>query len=204
MNDEELEQRLRADIQELVRPPYGAPDTLRRRVASLDILEPIRYRGGHGVLVVPRVFRKPRLLAAAAVVALLIVSALAFHPTSPHPGNSANLPATFDMFGRIDAKSAWLESGSDLYVTRDGGGTWVKGSIPVGSSSREQTTAPTPADSSPTEPPASPSSGLGVDHLYPVFVDANHGWLLSWTVANGSGRCHRSTTASTRPSEGRQ
>jgi hypothetical protein len=185
MNDEELEQRLRTDIQELVRPPYGAPDTLRRRVASLDILEPIRHRGGHGVLVVPRVFRKPRVLAAAAVVALLIGSAMAFHPTAPHPGNSANLPATFDMFGRIDANSAWLERGSDLYITRDGGGTWVKGSIP-GGSLEGQAIAPTAADSGTAEPLATTSSGPGVDHLYPVFIDANHGWLLSWTVANGS------------------
>jgi hypothetical protein len=190
MNDEELEQRLRADIQELVRPPYGAPDTLRRRVGSLDILEPIRYRGGHGVLVVPRVFRKPRLLAAAAVVALLIGSAMAFHPNSPHPGNSANLPATFDMFGRIDANSAWLESGSDLYITRDGGGTWTKGSLPGGSSlssaSHVQTAPPTPADSGLAAPTATTSSGPGFDRLYPDFIDANHGWLLSWTVANGS------------------
>lgn len=176
MNDEELEERLRADIQELVRPPYGAPDTLRRRVAALDILEPIRYRGGHGVITVPRVLRKPRVLAAVAVVALLIGSAMAFHPNPPHPANPANLPAIFDMFGRIDANSAWLESGSDLYITQDAGLTWAKGSIPVGSSSREQTAAPT----------TGASSGPGVDHLYPVFIDANHGWLLSWTVANFS------------------
>ena len=103
MNDEELEQRLHAEIQELVRPPYAAPDTLRRRVGSLDMLEPVRYGSGRGV---PRVFRKPRNLAAAAVVALLVGSAMFFRPPTTHPANSVQLPASFEMFGRVDANSA--------------------------------------------------------------------------------------------------
>jgi|GEM_PF-4851036 len=186
MNEEELEQRLHAEIQELVRPPYAAPDTLRRRVGSLDMLEPVRYGSGLGV---PRVFRKPRILAGAAVVALLVGSAMFFRPSTPHPGNSVQLPASFEMFGRVDANTAWVEDGADLYITRDDGGSWTKGTVPGGLSlstyEHQQgvggqatgglaTAAPSPTD----------NGGVGYDHLYPVFVDADHGWLLSWKVAN--------------------
>jgi hypothetical protein len=193
MNDEELEQRLRAQIHDLVRPPYGAPETLRQRVGSLDMMEPI----GHGShLGVPSVLRKPRILAAAAVVAALIGSAMLFRQSSPpHPGNSVHLPAQFEMFGRIDATSAWVEDGADIFITRDDGATWTKGTVPGGTSpktgSLQQNTGQTiewptsePTPEPTPEPAATPNGGPGFDHLYPVFVDADHGWLLSWTVAN--------------------
>ena len=186
MNDEELEQRLHAEIQELVRPPYGAPDTLRRRVGSLDMLEPIRYGSGRGL---PSIFRKPRNLAAAAVVALLVGSAMFFRPSTPYPGNSVQLPASFEMFGRVDSNTAWVEDGADLYITRDDGGSWTKGTVPGGSSLKtyelqqgmggQMIGGLATAEPSPTD-----NGGVGYDHLYPVFVDADHGWLLSWKVSN--------------------
>jgi len=183
MNDEELEQRLQAEIQDLVRPPYSAPDTLRRRVAFLDMMEPIRRRNGRSV---PRVFRQPRTLAAAAVIAVLVVSATLFHQASPRPGNSATLPATFDMFGRIDGNSAWAESGADLYITRDGGTTWTKGTIPGGSALLSESLQPDivqATGSGNSAEPVETATPAGFDHFYPVFLDADHGWLLSWTVS---------------------
>ena len=185
MNDEELEQRLFEELQARIRPPYGAPDTLRRRVGSLEMMEPVRYGAGLGL---PRTFRKPRYLAAAAVVAVLIGSLILFRQWSPRPANSVKLPASFEMFGRIDANAAWVEDGADLYVTRDDGATWTKGTVPGGRSMRTASlqTAPdqTTADLSTAAPVATGIVGLGFDHLYPVFVDADHGWLLSWTASN--------------------
>jgi hypothetical protein len=190
MNDEELEQQLRAEIHALVRPPYGAPETLRQRVGSLDMMERVGSGSHRGL---PRVFRKPRILAAAAVVVALIGSAMLFRQSSqPHPGNSVHLPAQFEMFGRIDANSAWVEDGADIFITRDDGATWTKGTVPGGTSygtgMLQRSTGQTiewPTASAPTpEPAATPNGGPGFDHLYPVFVDADHGWLMSWTVAN--------------------
>jgi hypothetical protein len=176
MNDEELEQRLFEELQARIRPPYGAPDTLRRRVGSLEMMEPVRYGAGLGL---PRTFRKPRYLAAAAVVAVLIGSLILFRQWSPRPANVVPLPASFEMFGRIDASAAWVEDGADLYMTRDGGGTWTKGTVPGGRSLR--------TGSLQSAPDPTGNGGPGFDHMYPVFVDADHGWLLSWTVANVTG-----------------
>ena len=173
MTDEELEQRLFEELQGRIRPPYGSPDTLRQRVGSLDMLEPVRYGTGLGL---PRAFRKPQILVAAAVVAALIASSMLFRQSLPRPANVVALPASFEQVGRIDASAAWVEDGADLYMTRDGGGTWTKGTVPGGRSLR--------TGSLQSAPDTTGNSGPGFDHMYPVFVDADHGWLLSWTVAN--------------------
>ena len=176
MTDEELEQRLFEELQGRIRPPYGSPDTLRQRVSSLAMMEPVRYGTGLGL---PRAFRKPQILVAMAVVAALIVSSMLFRQSLPRPADAVTLPASFEQVGRIDASAAWVEDGADLYMTRDGGGTWTKGTVPGGRSLRTGLlhSAPDPTG----------DGGPGFDHMYPVFVDADHGWLLSWTVANITG-----------------
>jgi hypothetical protein len=176
MTDEELEQRLFEELQGRIRPPYGSPDTLRQRVGSLEMLEPVRYGTGLGL---PRAFRKPQILVAVAVVAALIASSMLFRQSLPRPANVVALPASFEQVGRIDASAAWVEDGADLYMTHDGGGTWTKGTVPGGRSLRTGLLQSAPATTG--------NSGPGFDHMYPVFVDADHGWLLSWTVANVTG-----------------
>jgi hypothetical protein len=181
MNDEELEQLLRVEIQDLVQPPYAAPDSLRRRVWSLQMMEPVRSGSGRGL---PRAFRKPRVLVAAAAIALLVASSVLLRQSLPRPANSVTLPATFEMFGRLDASSAWVEDGADLYITRDGGASWTKGTVPGGRSfgAALQSGAAQGA----TEPASTGSMSPGYDHLYPMFVDSDHGWLLSWTVSGAT------------------
>jgi len=181
MNDEELEQRLRDELQQRISPPYYAPDSLRQRVISLQMMQAVRSGSSFGM---PRIFRKPSGLAATAVIAVLIGSLLLFRQSTSHPAISVNLPGGFDMYGRIGANAAWVERGSDLYVTRDDGASWTKGTVPGGRSRgmfSQQTTATEPLPSSAA---ASGAFDPGFDHLYPVFLDADHAWLLSWSVSS--------------------
>lgn len=181
MNDEELEQRLRDELQQRITPPYYAPDTLRQRVISLQMMQAVRSGSSFGM---PRIFRKPSGLAATAVIAVLIGSLILFRQSTPHPATSVNLAGGFDMYGRIGANAAWVERGSDLYVTRDDGASWTKGTVPGGRSRgmfSQQTTATEPPPSSAA---ASGAFNPGFDHLYPVFLDADHAWLVSWSVSS--------------------
>ena len=177
MTDEELEQRLHDELQDRISPPYSAPDTLRQRVGSLQMLEPVRLGSGRGI---PHAFRKPRILAAAAVVVLLIGASFLFRQSWQHQGSSVKLPASFQTFGRIDGNAAWVEAGADLYITGDDGETWTKGTLPARTSSTSL---------SPQSESYGAAGDLMVGQPYaPVFVDADHGWLVSWTVAN-AGAC---------------
>jgi photosystem II stability/assembly factor-like uncharacterized protein len=137
-------------------------------------------------------------------VALLSTGLLAWQSLKPR--TAATGPAKgIEMFGRVDSKVAWAESGSDLYVTRDGGVTWSQGTVPGGRSLGQmqadmQAGNPQPAPaavSSVAEAGATLAPGGDTpvqaspyiyfpNHLYPTFIDADHGWLLSWTVPNTS------------------
>lgn len=197
MTDEELEQRIRDELHSRINPPESAPEAVREHVLSLRSMQEVRpSASGHGA----HSFRNLFVIAAAvAVVALLTTGLFAWQSVKPRTG-TAKPPGGIEMFGRLDSKTAWAESGSDLYITRDGGVTWSHGTVPGGRSFgqlRPGYASDTPALSTPT--PIYSDSGSGSngepvgsgsildylpDHLYPTFVDADHGWLLSWTVAN--------------------
>jgi photosystem II stability/assembly factor-like uncharacterized protein len=200
MTDDELGQRLHEELHSRINPPVAAPDAIHEHVANLRSTQEVR-RGEPG----NRAHSLRNLFAVAAgfaIVTLLTTGLLAWQSLKPRTG-TVSPTGGIEMFGRLDSKIAWAESGSDLYVTRDGGISWSRGTVPGGRSLGQLAASnyaiDTPALSTPTPvgPDAGPASsaepvganpilGLFPDHLYPTFVDADHGWLLSWTVSNAT------------------
>jgi hypothetical protein len=169
MNDEELERRLRDEIQRRVSPPEHAPYALRRQVEMLGMLEPVRIkrmRSPHG-------WQIGLLAAAAAIVAMVATSAMLRQPrvedgieaAATAPGGAVS------MFGRVDAATAWAADADSVYLTGDAGVTWSKAALPR-------------AEGAP-----------GWSRGYPVFADATHGWVASWSSSSGSTTLSVSSTA---------
>ena len=197
MTDEELGQRLHDELASRINPPASAPEAVREHLRNLRSMQEVRL-GDSGR---SHSFRNLFAIAAAfAVLALVTTGLLTWQSLKPHAGIVS--PAKgIEMFGRVDSKVAWAESGSDLYVTRDGGATWSQGTVPGGRSlgqMQENVQAATPQTAAigSAEPGATPASGDSSgqtspysyfpNHFYPTFIDADHGWLLSWTVPNTS------------------
>jgi photosystem II stability/assembly factor-like uncharacterized protein len=200
MTDDELGQHLQEELHSRINPPEAAPRTIYEHVANLRSMQEVR-RGGPG----SRGHSLRNLSAVAAgfaIVALLTTGLLAWQSVKPRTG-TVSAVGGIEMFGRLDSKIAWAESGSDLYVTHDGGASWSRGTVPGGRSlgqlaaSNYATDAPalsTPTPVGPDTRPVSTVEPIGAssnfdyfpDHLYPTFVDADHGWLLSWTVSNAT------------------
>jgi photosystem II stability/assembly factor-like uncharacterized protein len=186
MNDMELERRLSDELHRRINPPSAAPAALRQRIDSLRILQPLNRAGTRGSR---RGWWPMGGLVAAAVTASLLaaVALTGSHKTTEPEG----LPGQIEMFARIDANTAWAESGEDLYITRDGGATWSQATLPGGQSPADWAAAVyamTTPGATPTQVSSSGAAAPPVNtypgHLYPVFVDADHGWLSSWTVSN--------------------
>jgi photosystem II stability/assembly factor-like uncharacterized protein len=199
MTDDELGRRLHDELQSRIDPPSAAPEAVREHLRNLRSMQEVRL-GEPGQ---PHSFRNLLAIAAAvAVIALLTTGLLTWQSLKPRTAGvgSAN---GIEMFARLDSKVAWAESGSDLYVTRDGGVTWTQGTVPGGRSLGQMQVdlqaapqaTPNAAIGSP-EPGATPGSSdtpaqasqynYFPNHLYPSFIDADHGWLLSWTVPKTS------------------
>ncbi len=194
MNDEELGQRLHDELRSRIDPPASAPESLREHVRNLRSMQAVRQGGpGNGAHSFRNLFA---VAAAIAAVALLTAGLFAWQPLKPRTG-AVSPTKGIEMFGRVDSKTAWAESGSDLYITRDGGVTWSHGTLPGGRSMGEindymmaaQSVQPAPIEATPTPGPASDQASPYTNfpnHLYPSFIDADHGWLLSWTVPTTS------------------
>jgi photosystem II stability/assembly factor-like uncharacterized protein len=193
MNDDELSRRLRDELPVRIQPPDVAPEVLVDHLRRLQSRQPARTIS----LGLQRVRLGRDLVGLAAVlVVCALVAAGLFFRQSAQPQPAASEPkAGIEVFGRIDARTAWAESGSDLYITRDGGATWSKGTVPgglspallfhgdsglvSGASGSTYTMAP---GATQTPPPLETMSG----HYYPDFIDADHGWLLSWMPSSGT------------------
>ena len=190
MNDDELGQRLHDEIHARVRPPEYAPERLHEHMRNLNSMASIREPLSNQTHTLRNLFA---FGAAIVVVALLGSGLLAWQTVRTGSKSPAVAP---EMFGRVDAKVAWAESGNDLYLTKDGGVTWSHSTLPGGLSVgqyEQAMSAQTPSDATPT-PILAPTGPLSSDsagdqagapasfpnHLYPVFIDADHGWLLSW------------------------
>ena len=172
MNDDELSLILRDQLHRRIDPPAAAPERVYEQLLELRHMQPVRESGARPTRVLRNVFG---LAAALAIGALVAGAFLVLSPS--RPGSGVGAPANgIEAFGRIDSKTAWAESGSDLYITRDGGETWSHGTVPGGKSPMEITAAQPSVLSGPTFP-------LGPNHYYPEFIDASHGWLLSWTTS---------------------
>jgi len=189
MNDDELGLRLSDELRRRIDPPVGAPEAVHEHLRRLRSMREVRPAGKS---------RPGRLLRdlsglAAAVGAIALVAGVLIWRSSP-PATSVPVPAPKDgieAFGRIDSRTAWAESGSTLYMTRDGGLTWSQGTVPGGKSPLEANDGFS-AGSTGTGAWAAPSADASSrsqypDHYYPVFIDADHGWLLSWTTS-GTGQ----------------
>jgi hypothetical protein len=216
MNDDELGQRLADELHARIHPPSFAPERLYEHMRDLSSMESIREPLSNRPHTLRNLFG---FAAAIALVTLLgggVLTWQAVRTGSTSPANG------LEMFGRVDAKVAWAESGSDLYLTRDGGVNWTHSTLPGGMSlgQYEQAMyARKPSDAAPTPilgpGDAVPSTGPGdqggaappgfPNHLYPVFIDADHGWLLSWTQsANAAGQSSGWILTSHRTTDGGQ
>jgi hypothetical protein len=160
MSDEELERRLRDEIQRRVSPPEHAPFALRHQVEMLGLLEPVRITRTSS----PHGWRIGLVAAAAAVVALIVTSSMLRQPRVEDVTETlVSAPGgVVSMFGRIDAVTAWAADADSVYVTADGGLTWSKSALPQ-------------AQGAP-----------GWSRGYPVFADAGHGWVASWSSRSGA------------------
>ncbi len=193
MNDDELSRHLQDELHRRIVPPDVAPDVLVEHVRRLQSRQPARAVG----FALPRVrlLRDLVGLTAVIVVCVLVAAGLFFRPSAQPQPAASNPAAGIEAFGRIDAMAAWAESGSELYVTRDGGATWSKGTVPGGlspalllhgdsglvSGGSESTLSMDP-EATQTPSPLETMSG----HYYPDFIDPDHGWLLSWTPSAGA------------------
>ena len=201
MNDEELGRRLSNDLHSRIAPPEVAPEVLHEHLRNLRSMGAVRRRSRGPAGMARYLFG---VAAAIAISAVLVAGLLASQSPRTRAGSSSvpgpNVPAGIEMFGRIDAQTAWAEAGSQLYVTRDGGHTWSTGTVPGGRSPGQQvgsdhSSSATPNDATPTPiiagqspsgggevggPNPAPTSAAYPDHFYPDFIDADHGWLLSW------------------------
>jgi hypothetical protein len=169
MNDEELERRLRDEIQRRVSPPEHAPYALRHQVEMLGMLEPVRIRRMSS----PRGWRIGLFAAAAAVVALVVTSSMLRQPRLEEDTETAvSAPGgVVTMFGRVSASTAWAADADSVYLTADAGLTWSKAALPQ-------------------------SGGApGWSRGYPVFADASHGWVASWSSRSGTTTLSVSSTA---------
>jgi hypothetical protein len=189
MNDDELGQRLHDELHARINPPAYAPEQLHEHMRNLSSMASIRgplSNQNHNL-------RNMFAFAAALVVVTLVGGGLL---TWQAVQTGTKSPAAkIEMFGRVDARVAWAESGSDFYITSNAGATWTHSTLPGGLSLGQYEQAMsvrTPSDATPTpilSPEAVPSGGSAQvagppgfpNHLYPVFIDADHGWLLSWT-----------------------
>jgi photosystem II stability/assembly factor-like uncharacterized protein len=199
MNDEELGLRLSEELRRRINPPVVAPEAVHEHLRRLRSMREMRPAGEHRQ---GRLLRDLFGLAAAVGMVALLAGLLVWRSSQP----TTAVPAPkngIEAFSRIDSKTAWAESGSELYITRDGGQTWSQGTVPGGRSPLQVRneflggstggTAPTagstlPADSTDTGDSAEPSYDWSSDlhypdHYYPDFIDAEHGWLLSWTTS---------------------
>ena len=209
MNDDELGLRLHDELHRRTKAPGAAPESIHEHVRDLRSMQLVRAAGSrrssHAV--------RDLLGLAAAVAIVAAVGAGLLIRQSNQPATGVDGPKDgIEAFSRIDSRTAWAESGSDLYVTRDGGETWSKGTLPGGKSpgqvysgasggTSEATTVPTPT-ATPTSVglegssnPVKSDPGAGNDpnwyeglpnHYYPDFIDADRGWLLSWKVSGGA------------------
>ncbi len=194
MTDEELGRRLSDALHGRIRPPETAPELLHEHLRNLRSMREVR----RGVTGGPAhtVRNLSAIAASVAIAGVLVAGLLAWQSPRTRTG-TPNLPNGVEMFGRIDAQTAWAEAGSDLYMTRDGGATWTKGKLPGGRSPaqmdlnsgfseaipNEATPTPITAGPAPSNPSSVdiPTSSVFPDHYYPTFIDADHGWLLSWS-----------------------
>jgi photosystem II stability/assembly factor-like uncharacterized protein len=214
MNDEELGRVLGDHLHRRVNPPDVAPEAVHEHLRDLRLMQPVRLSGARPT----RVLRDLSGLAAAVAICALIAVGLFVRPSSkPNPGVSAPKNG-IEAFCRIDSKTAWAESGPDLYITRDGGETWSKGVVPgglspaqlfgvVSSSEAAATDIPTPVADPSAEPAATdtPAPILRLPgHYYPDFVDADHGWLLSWAPSQASSNGIDYTMTAWRTTDGGQ
>lgn len=187
MNDEELDQRLSDELHRRIVPPQSAPSSLRQRVQAVGTMEPVGRN--HVAQTARGRLRSLGGLVAAAVIVAIFATALVWRGSAPKPASMAAPTGKIEMFARIDANTAWAESGSDLFVTRDNGATWSKGTVPGGMSLGQVGMAMVNGESSSSATQAASPTGAGAlasyfpGHFYPLFVDADHGWLVSWTIA---------------------
>jgi hypothetical protein len=202
MNEDELGRLLADELHRRIDPPAVAPEPVQEHFRSLLSMRPVRLAGGRrpGHLV-----RDLFGLAAVVTIVAVVGAGLIMRPAQP-PTSGFHAPKDgIEAFGRIDASTAWAESGSDLYITRDAGQTWSEGTVPGGKSLGQILTSGTgsaeaiptatavafPQDSAtPNNPDQSPLADQNPysslpNHFYPDFIDADHGWLLSWTVSGG-------------------
>ncbi len=131
MNDDELGPRLHDELHRRIKAPGAAPESIHEHVRDLRSLQVVRAAGSgrssHAV--------RDLLGLAAAVAIVAVVGAGLLIRQSNQPATGVDGPKDgIEAFNRIDAKTAWAESGSDLYITRDGGETWSKGTVPGGKS----------------------------------------------------------------------
>jgi photosystem II stability/assembly factor-like uncharacterized protein len=225
MNDDELGRRLHDELHRRIDAPEAAPEAVHQHLRSLRTMQEVRWRGSRGPS--HRVRDLFGLAAAVAVVAV-VTAGLMMRQSSP-PNTGVPAPKNgIEAFGRIDSKTAWAESGSDLYVTRDGGETWSQGTVPGGKSPGQayggfgsaeatpvpaSTATPTPILSGQTPAPGNSDPGqsgqqspyaLMPSHFYPDFIDADHGWLLSWTESDPTSSSVYFTLTVWRTSDGGQ
>ena len=196
MTDEELGRRLRDELHLRIDPPAAAPQAIHDHVRNLRSMQEVRL-GVVGSR--PHTLRNLFGIAAAiAIVALIGTGLLTWQALKTEPGTT--LPAGgIEMFGRVNATTAWAESGSDLYITRDGGTTWAHGTLPGGLSFGQYQDE---MNNRPASPAVGAGSTNGPDHLYPVFIDADHGWLLSWVANTPNGQSTVWTLTVNRTSDG--
>lgn len=193
MNDDELGRRLQNELHRRIDAPDEAPEPLYQHLENLRSMQEMRWAGARGG---PHLARDLFGLAAVVAIAALVVAGLWMRQSNPPNAGFQTLKYGIEAFGRIDSQTAWAESGPDLYITRDGGETWSHGTVPGGMSpgqmfSGMSTVQATPVEA-PTFPPnapeetVAPASGESssyasfLNHFYPDFIDADHGWLVSW------------------------
>jgi photosystem II stability/assembly factor-like uncharacterized protein len=202
MNDDELGLRLREELRRRINAPELAPEAVHDHLQRLRSMQAVRQSR----LRRPTHLSRDLLGVAAAVAICALVAAGLFVRQSDRPVTSAPAPKNgIEAFARIDSTTAWAESGADLYVTRDGGETWSKATLPGGRSPAQlmgiQSSSVTSADAEPagsTEQPPEPAAcqlERFPGHGYPDFVDADHGWLVSWIPSRVNGSVVYAMTA---------
>ena len=188
MNDDELGLRLSDELRRRIDPPVVAPEAVHEHLRRLRSMGEVRPAGkGRPARLRRDLFG---LAAAFGMVAIVAAGLLMWRSSPPNTAGPISVPAPKDgieAFGRIDSRTAWAESGSTLYMTRDGGLTWSQGTVPGGRSPL-QASAGLSGGSTDTSASAAPSADGSSDlhypdHYYPVFTDAEHGWLVSWTTS---------------------